>query len=68
MKTFLFGTALLVICWVCGACDTKPSERRPERNVIKDYVNEPRDKAHGAKRLVETSQEKTRREAKKLDD
>ncbi|HQH27385.1 MAG TPA: hypothetical protein PLP17_08320 [Oligoflexia bacterium] len=68
MKTFLFSTVLLVICGACSACGTKPSERRPERNVIKDYVNKPREKAHGAKRLVETSQEKTRREAQEMDD
>jgi hypothetical protein len=50
------------------ACDVKPSERKPKHNVIKEYVNTPRDKAKDVKNRLESTQNKVNEQSKELDE
>lgn len=66
----LFVSSLAAALLLLPACDSgQPSEKTEvEHNVIKDYVNVPKQKARDARDKVESAQQKAREQIEGLDE
>ena len=69
-----FSLAIGALCVLClellSACNSEkePWEEKPERNIIKEYVNTPKNKAFDVKDKLEAAQEKVRNQSRDLDE
>ena len=63
------GLTLLLLVWFSTGCKTSEQrEKELKHNVIKEYVNVPKDKATKAKAKVEGEQDKIKEQSKELFD
>ncbi|MFN8388714.1 MAG: hypothetical protein U0136_00315 [Bdellovibrionota bacterium] len=59
------GLLLLLLIVACSACKSKSHDggAHPEPNALKEYVNEPKNKANDAKTKLERAQDAQKQEA-----
>lgn len=67
LKSKSFFLAVLLGMLLSVGCMRKDGENKVDKNVIKDYVRNPLDKAEGAKSKVEDKQDQLRRQADLLE-
>lgn len=68
-KKYLLVSLVLGLCFVSTGCDSQNTESKDsEPNIIRDYVNTPKNQAHAVGNKLESVQKKVREQAKGLDD
>lgn len=68
-ERYLIVSLVLGFCLISTGCDSQKAESRAsEPNVIKDYVNTPKNQARAVGNKLESVQKKVREQAKGLDD
>lgn len=65
----IFLTLLVFSCFFCG-CDSSQSseDTEVENNVLKEYINVPKDKARGAGSKLEAAQDNVRKQSELLEE
>jgi hypothetical protein len=68
-KRYWIVSLVLGFCFISTGCDSQKAESKAsERNVIRDYVNTPKNQARAVGNKLESVQKKVREQAKGLDD